>query len=176
MYVCMYVYRVIKKTLCTWRSQSPQNCWFEDGHHRIHSECGRCCTENGVQEHSSACQWMSGDWRGTLWTLLLTFCIVIVRCTETFWSPCINWTLLPNWMPKTDIGSTVLRTTSVGCRKFIFPTFRYNPVSTFCRLVKLGRRRKYPTLKSAPETRRRFFFFYEDSDADIEAGANAAVL
>jgi hypothetical protein len=32
---------------------------------------------------------MSGDWRGTLWTLLVTFCIVIIRCTETFWSPCI---------------------------------------------------------------------------------------
>jgi len=27
--------------------------------------------------------------RGTLWTLLVTFCIVITRCTETFWSPCI---------------------------------------------------------------------------------------
>jgi hypothetical protein len=24
-----------------------------------------------------------------LWTLLVTFCIVIIRCTETFWSPCI---------------------------------------------------------------------------------------
>jgi hypothetical protein len=32
---------------------------------------------------------MSGDWRGTLWTLLVTFCIVIIRCTETFWSLCI---------------------------------------------------------------------------------------
>ena len=32
---------------------------------------------------------MSGDWRGTLWTLLVTFCVVIIRCTETFWSPCI---------------------------------------------------------------------------------------
>jgi hypothetical protein len=31
---------------------------------------------------------MSGDWRGTLWTLLITFCTVIIRCTETFWSPC----------------------------------------------------------------------------------------
>jgi hypothetical protein len=29
---------------------------------------------------------MSGDWRGTLWTLLVTFCIVIIR---DFWSPCI---------------------------------------------------------------------------------------
>jgi hypothetical protein len=29
---------------------------------------------------------MSGDWQGTLWTLLVTFCIVIIRCTETFWS------------------------------------------------------------------------------------------
>jgi hypothetical protein len=27
---------------------------------------------------------MSGDWRGTLWTLLVTFCIVIIRCTESF--------------------------------------------------------------------------------------------
>jgi len=25
-----------------------------------------------------------------LWTLLVTFCIVIIWCTETFWSPCIN--------------------------------------------------------------------------------------
>jgi hypothetical protein len=32
---------------------------------------------------------MSWDWRGKLWTLLVTFCIVIIRCTETFWSPCI---------------------------------------------------------------------------------------
>jgi hypothetical protein len=30
-------------------------------------------------------------WRlggGTLWTLLVTFCIVIIRYTETFWQPC----------------------------------------------------------------------------------------
>jgi len=33
---------------------------------------------------------MSGDWRGTLWTLLVTFFIVIIGCTETFWSPCIT--------------------------------------------------------------------------------------
>jgi hypothetical protein len=32
---------------------------------------------------------MSGDWRVTLWTLLVTFFIVIIRCIETFWSPCI---------------------------------------------------------------------------------------
>jgi hypothetical protein len=32
---------------------------------------------------------MSGDWRRTLWTLLVTFCIVIIRCTDTFWSPYI---------------------------------------------------------------------------------------
>jgi hypothetical protein len=36
---------------------------------------------------------MPGDWRGTLWTLLVSFCIVIIGCTETFWSPCIYiWT------------------------------------------------------------------------------------
>jgi hypothetical protein len=33
---------------------------------------------------------MSGDWRGTLWTLVVTFCIVIIRCTETYLSPCIT--------------------------------------------------------------------------------------
>ena len=27
---------------------------------------------------------------GTLWTLLVTFYIVMIRCTETFWSPCIK--------------------------------------------------------------------------------------
>jgi hypothetical protein len=32
---------------------------------------------------------MYGDWSRTLWTLLVTFCIVIIRCTETFWLPCI---------------------------------------------------------------------------------------
>jgi hypothetical protein len=32
---------------------------------------------------------MSGDWRGTLWTLLVNFCTVIIRCKQTFWSPCI---------------------------------------------------------------------------------------
>jgi len=49
-------YRVIKQSLCTWRLQSPHNWWFEDGHHRIHSECGPCYTEHGLQERSLACQ------------------------------------------------------------------------------------------------------------------------
>jgi hypothetical protein len=35
---------------------------------------------------------MSGDWRGKLWTLLVIFCVVIIRWTETFWSPCIRMT------------------------------------------------------------------------------------
>jgi 6-pyruvoyl-tetrahydropterin synthase len=26
---------------------------------------------------------------GTLWTLLVTFCIVVFRCTKTFWSLCM---------------------------------------------------------------------------------------
>jgi hypothetical protein len=33
---------------------------------------------------------MSGDFRGTLRTLRVTFCIVIIRCTATFWSSCIK--------------------------------------------------------------------------------------
>jgi hypothetical protein len=36
--------------------QSPHNWLFEDGHHRIHSECGLCYTEHGLGEHSTACQ------------------------------------------------------------------------------------------------------------------------
>jgi hypothetical protein len=36
--------------------QYPHNWWFEDGHHRVHSECWPCCTEHGLWEHSSACQ------------------------------------------------------------------------------------------------------------------------
>ena len=31
-------------------------CAPDDGHHRIHSECGPCYTEHGLREHSSACQ------------------------------------------------------------------------------------------------------------------------
>jgi hypothetical protein len=78
---------VINKSVCIWLSvfeQSPHNWRVEVGHHRIHSECGPCYTEHGLREHRSACKWMSGDWRGTLWTLLVTFCIVVIRCTETF--------------------------------------------------------------------------------------------
>jgi len=53
------IYRVIKKSIRTWLSllEQPQNnWWFEDGHHRTHSDCGPCCTEHGIREHSSACQ------------------------------------------------------------------------------------------------------------------------
>jgi hypothetical protein len=38
---------------------------------------------------------MSGDGRVILWTLLVIFCIVIIRCTEIFWTPCI---LLLNYL------------------------------------------------------------------------------
>ena len=40
-------------------------------------------------------------WRlagGTLWTLLVTFCIVVKRCTETFWSPCMSYLCNFNWV------------------------------------------------------------------------------
>jgi len=86
--VCVCVYRVIKKSLCTWRLQSPHNWWVEDGHHRIHSECGPCYIEHGLQEHSLARQCMSGDWWGTL-NITCNFLYCIIRCTETFWSLCI---------------------------------------------------------------------------------------
>jgi hypothetical protein len=59
-----------------------------------------CYTEHGLREHSSACHYMSGDWRRTLWTLHVTFCIVIIRCTETFWSPCIMMQCKPEPVPE----------------------------------------------------------------------------
>jgi len=31
--------------------KTHKNWWFEGGHHRIHSECGPCCTD-----HSSKCR------------------------------------------------------------------------------------------------------------------------
>ena len=48
--------RVIKKSvhLTITVQQSPNNWWFEDGHHRIHSECGPFYTKHGLREHSSA--------------------------------------------------------------------------------------------------------------------------
>jgi len=56
----------------------PTNWWFEDGHHRTLSECVACCTEENLRGQGSECQYMSEDWRGTLWTLLVTFCIIII--------------------------------------------------------------------------------------------------
>ena len=93
----MTLYRVIKKSLRTWLSafeQSPHKWRFENGHHKLHSEYGPCRTERGLREHSSGCQWTSRDWRWTLWTLLVTFFIVTITCTETSWSPCISSDLL----------------------------------------------------------------------------------
>jgi hypothetical protein len=58
------------------------------GCHRILSEFGPRYTEHGLREQFGV-SIMSADWRGTLWTLLVNFCIVIIRSTETFWSPCI---------------------------------------------------------------------------------------
>ena len=40
---------------------------------RIHSECGPCYTEHGLREHSSSCQWMSGDWQGDTLNITCNF-------------------------------------------------------------------------------------------------------
>ena len=105
-----------------------QNWWFEDGHRRIHSECGPCHTEHGLREYSSACQQKSGDWRGTLWTLLVTFCIVIIRCTETLLSPhiyiglyiCIYFFFLWRCDPTRVMASSFLRFLDYTQRRTIF--------------------------------------------------------
>jgi hypothetical protein len=53
-YKSLCTWRLQYKSLCTWRLQykSPHIRWFEDGHRRIHSECGPCYTD-GLREHSS---------------------------------------------------------------------------------------------------------------------------
>jgi hypothetical protein len=74
-------------SLCIWWLQYKKHAKIFV-HHRIHSECGPCYTERGLREYSLTCQ-MSGDWRGTLWTLFVSFCVVIIMYTETLWSLCI---------------------------------------------------------------------------------------
>jgi hypothetical protein len=49
------LYRVIKK-VSVHLMITVQNWWFEDVHHRTHSECGPCYSEHGLREHSPACQ------------------------------------------------------------------------------------------------------------------------
>ena len=54
---CKRNYTEWSKSLCAPDDYSTKKkWWFEDGHHRIHSECGPCYTEHGLREHSSACQ------------------------------------------------------------------------------------------------------------------------
>jgi hypothetical protein len=63
----------------------PHNWWFVDGHLGMWTVLywtRYSKTQFGVSITSV-------DWRGTLRTLHVTFCIVITRCTETFWSLCI---------------------------------------------------------------------------------------
>jgi hypothetical protein len=40
----------VQKSLWTWWLQSPHNWWFEDGHHRIHLECGPFYTKHGLRK------------------------------------------------------------------------------------------------------------------------------
>jgi hypothetical protein len=56
---------------------------------------------------------MSGDWRGTLWPVLVTFWIVIIMCIETFWSPCRSMrkcvSYIEAWMRGVSLHQTELR-------------------------------------------------------------------
>jgi hypothetical protein len=70
--------------------QSPHNWWFEDGHHRTDSEFGPCYTERGLREQFGV---SINVWRlaGDTFNITCNFLYLIIRCTETFWSPCIIW-------------------------------------------------------------------------------------
>ena len=62
----------------------------------------------------------------SLWTLLVTFSVVIIRCTETSWSPCIthstHWSTMAQTPPRQhrDIPSEMKMTkTGIGvCRQW----------------------------------------------------------
>jgi hypothetical protein len=99
-YCCMY--SVIKNSVCTWYFflwGAMKNSVYSTNPHTI-DDLKMAITEyvrnvdrailNTVLENTvqrvNKCLEIGG---GTLWTLLVTFCIVIIRCTETFWSPCI---------------------------------------------------------------------------------------
>jgi hypothetical protein len=104
MYLCLYSkeflwsYRVIKKSLCTWWLQY-KNSMYSNNPHRT-DDLKMTITEyirnvdrailNTVFENTvrrvNKCLETGG---GALWTLLVTFCIVIIRYTGNFWSPCI---------------------------------------------------------------------------------------
>jgi hypothetical protein len=46
----VYVHLMITVPKLSVFEQSPQNWWFEDCHHRMHSECVPCYTEHGLRE------------------------------------------------------------------------------------------------------------------------------
>lgn len=92
------VFRIISKTI--WHPCSPhlsppniflcgamktvysnnplQSWWFENGHHRLHSECGPCCAVQSSRTQFSMPR-MSGERRRTLLTM------IIVSDLNTFW-------------------------------------------------------------------------------------------
>ena len=74
------LYRVITKSLCTWLSvfeQSTHNWWFQDGHHKIHSECGRCYTEH--------CLWKQFGVSINVWRLAGNTLNKIIYATKCFY-------------------------------------------------------------------------------------------
>jgi hypothetical protein len=85
-------YRVIKKSLCDGKlgvfEQSPDTWWFEDGHHRLHSECGPCYTEHGLREQFGE---SINVWRleGDSLNITCNFLYCNHQVNRDFWSPCI---------------------------------------------------------------------------------------
>jgi hypothetical protein len=75
---------------------------------------------------------MSGDWLGKLWTLLVTFCIVIIRCTETFWPPCIIESIHADeiqWNTRIFGLATAFRETRLLAQEY------FTEITTFCVII-----------------------------------------
>jgi len=87
--VLMMIHRVIKKSVCTWRlqySNSPHTIddlkmAITEYIHNVHHAILNTVVENTVRRVKCL---------DTFRTSFVTFCIVIIRCTETFWSSCIS--------------------------------------------------------------------------------------
>ena len=107
---------MIKKSLCTWRLQ-----------YSIRLISWRWPSQNtfGIWTvlywtWSSRTHFgVSGDWRGALWTLLVIFCIVIIRCTETFCSPYI---IVTSRHPVQDLYVVCVLSYEFSSQFYIHPT------------------------------------------------------
>jgi hypothetical protein len=109
------------------------------------------------------CQYMPGDWRGTLLTLLVTFCIVIISCTETFWSPIL-------WPTEKFMGEV--------CMQQLFSSCELHPFNNVILLLLLLLKNKcdslHPSYDSSSTTSLNCYYkdSFDDSNTETRLSRN----